>query len=87
LDENNVLYPVGQHLVQYNIEKKTQKIISVPLENESIGSMAFSINDASIALGIKSTNPDEKKASLLLLDIHSYKRKKIFKTGESTTKV
>jgi WD40 repeat protein len=79
---------VGQHLIQYNFEKKTQKIIQVPLEGEIIGCMAHSINDASIALGVRSDNPDERRASVLLLDLHNFKRKKVFKPADSSlTKV
>jgi WD40 repeat protein len=88
LDDANVLYPVGQHLVQYNFEKKTQRIIQVPLEGEIIGCMGYSINDASIALGVKSDNPEERRASVLLLDLHNFKRKKVFKPADSSlTKV
>ncbi len=75
------MYPVGHQLVQYNYEKKTQKIIPVNLDGDAIGCLSISFDDSSIAIGTKSAEePDEKRAAIYLIDMYSFKRKKVFKT-------
>jgi WD40 repeat protein len=90
IDENTIMYPVGHHLIAYNIEKKSQKIIQIQLDNEQIGCISINYIEQFVAVGTKQayTPPDrkeevhEKKASIHIFDLHSFKRKRIFKSTD-----
>lgn len=90
LNDNTVLYPVGHQLVQYNFEKKTQKIIPVNLDGDVIGCIAISFVDNSIAIASKTPDLPSAKAKLssspaiYIIDLNSFKRKKVIKITESS---
>eukprot|EP00842_Homolaphlyctis_polyrhiza_P003989 jgi/Hompol1/4591/HPOL_003747-RA len=89
LDELSVVYPAGFQIVHYSLEQKTQKFIPVHVDGESMSTMAVSPTGAFVAVGIKiiSTpkNPQdpEKNANVLLYDLQTARRKKVFATGEA----
>ncbi|KAI8930320.1 WD40-repeat-containing domain protein [Entophlyctis helioformis] len=91
LDETSVIYPAGLQIVQYNIEQRTQKIIPVHVDGEAMSTMAVSATGSCVAIGIrilssnKSTPEMEKNATVMLYDLQTGRRRKVFSTGEASS--
>ena len=82
IDESTVIYPVGHELVQYNFEKKTQKIVHLQLDGDDTNCMAVNLSDNYLAIGTRCTN-ENSFASVHIFDINNGKKKKTFKTGDN----
>lgn len=83
IDESVVLYPVGHQLVQYNFEKKTQKILNIQLDGDHMSCMAVYLPENLIAVGTKAAS-EQSFAVVNIYELHTGKRKKVYKTGDST---
>ncbi|KAL5032569.1 Cilia- and flagella-associated protein 57 [Batrachochytrium dendrobatidis] len=89
LDEMSVVYPVGHQIAIYNTEQKTQRFISIHLDGETMNTLAVCHSNSLVAVGTKVAQSAkgsvdmEKSSSVLIYDLHSGRRKKIFTTGDA----
>ncbi|KAJ3356669.1 Cilia- and flagella-associated protein 57, partial [Kappamyces sp. JEL0680] len=79
-DEATVAYPAGHELVLYNFEKKTQKILHLPLDGDDTSCLAANLQDSLLAVGSKSLG--ESSAAVHIFDVATGKRKRLLKTND-----
>lgn len=81
LDEMEVVYPVGNSIILYNFERKTQRIIPVgDSGTDVINCISVSDNKRYIAIGFKGV-----QASAVIFDLQLLKKKKTLFPPEETT--
>ena len=85
MDENTIMYCAGLQLIQYDLEKKTQKIFTLQIPNgNSISCMSLAPGKDQVAIG---TSSSSAAASVHLIDLHSGKLNKTLKVGDSARRV
>ncbi|KAJ3324219.1 Cilia- and flagella-associated protein 57 [Boothiomyces sp. JEL0866] len=86
VDDSTVIYPVGNQLIQYNIEKKTQHIMPIQLDDLEISCMTLNLTENCIAIGTKyapGADYGKTRPYIGVFDITTGKKKKVFRTVES----
>ncbi|KAJ3214943.1 Cilia- and flagella-associated protein 57 [Dinochytrium kinnereticum] len=73
LDEQTILYPAGTQLVQYNVEQKVQRFLSIN-EGDGITTIHVSSGQAYAAVAVKSV---EKGPFVIVLDLQNPRKRKV----------
>ena len=82
IDEANIVYPAGHHIVLHNLESRQQQFVQASTESESIVALAITPNKRFLAVAERA-----EKGTVTIYDLQTMKRRKVLACADTSAKV